>query len=104
MTGLICSVKECAFNEKHLCCRQEINVGKENALKERDTMCQSFNNELNENATIFRMPSLATKINCDAVNCAHNKERICRAENIEIGDASSDSVVSTKCESFTLGG
>lgn len=102
MTNLKCSVYQCAHNESECCCLNSIKVDGIDATCPTDTCCKSFHKEGSFVANFIPQgcAEAATHINCEATNCGHNRDGICEATAITIGNAGKPDKGGSECISF----
>lgn len=108
MTKLICDVNTCVFHQQKYCTRSHIKVSGVTAKKVEETSCDSFHKkervnqdhiysvEFAELGTLNRSLS----INCDAKNCRYNRNELCYADEVNIGNTRAKVSKETKCETF----
>ena len=102
MPNLMCTVKNCSYNEENYCCLSAIHVGEEKATNEVETCCESFSQDAYtaSNCVKEKMPQVA--ISCEAVHCIYNADKVCGAESVNIGSTTTAccSVEDTLCSAF----
>ncbi len=101
MTQLKCSVKNCMYNEEHLCSKGDITIGGNDASKPNETCCESFR-ERSERMTnaVVGHPSKNISVRCQATNCDFNEDCRCSAKEIGIAGSNACSCGETECASF----
>ncbi len=109
MSNLRCSVTTCTHNCDLLCSLGNIKVEGQNADKSELTFCHSFaprngkDEPRTENVRGNEMPaSVETRIACDAVTCAYNKNQMCEAKQVDVCGAGARSCTDTECATFRL--
>ena len=100
MTNLGCNVDTCGYNKEHMCGRNNLVVGGCKAENKYDTCCTSFK-ELNSCSNACKSANSSLNVNCDAVNCIHNADHKCSADQITISGASASNSTQTICSSFS---
>lgn len=101
MTGLMCSVSNCAFNKENQCCKSSICVGGKSAANASNTYCSSFQ-EVNFLVSLNENEKSSIDIECEAENCIHNQDGECHAKNIVISIDNISEYNDTMCDSFEL--
>lgn len=102
MTGLMCSVSNCAFNKGNQCCNSSICIGGKSAEKSSKTYCSSFQ-EANSLISLNEYGKSSIDIECEAEKCIHNKDGECYAKNIIINSDNLNEYNDTMCGSFEVG-
>ncbi|MCI6675674.1 MAG: DUF1540 domain-containing protein [Clostridiales bacterium] len=103
MTNLKCSVTNCVYNDSHLCSKDAIRVGGEEATEQQYTCCESFcdcHHSSAKNNANCAIPQ--TKIGCEAVNCIYNENRYCHANHIDITGNGAGKPEQTECSTFKM--
>lgn len=101
MTNLGCNVTSCTHNEDELCCLNGIHVQGNSACKCDETCCGSYYNADKDDAkNSSQTPTENSNITCDAQNCIHNEDKVCRAKHIDISGISATSANETVCAAF----
>lgn len=116
MPKLICSANNCVNNIGGLCTANTIDVHGMRAHSSNETECETFAekglknalaNLVNMNITgeirqVFSGSSIemSPKIKCQAVNCSHNKDKICIARMVQIYGPGAVTSEGTECETF----
>lgn len=100
MPILDCSVKTCTYNKENSCCLNNIKVDGQQAGTERETRCSSFQKATETAKSHAMEPSMELMVNCDAVNCTFNEQRVCRAGHIGIAGSAAQHADQTECASF----
>lgn len=100
MPLLVCSAKNCAYNEDMYCSKGEILVGGDEAQSSGETCCTSFR-ERGEGATnSVGTPSQEIEIECEACNCKYNDQCVCHADKVGIAGSSACDCEDTCCGTF----
>ena len=100
MPILDCSVKTCTYNKENSCCLNNIKVDGPGAKHESETLCKSFQTATESAKSYAMEPSMELVVNCDAVNCTFNEQRVCHAGHIGIAGSSAKTADQTECASF----
>ncbi len=101
MTQLVCSVKNCKYNENNCCCKENIQVAGSSARKSNETCCGSFVERgitSARNSTLE--PTKATNVECKAEKCRYNENAKCHATNIDIQGKNACCCGETECATF----
>lgn len=101
MTGLMCSVSNCAFNKDNQCCNSYISIGGKLAFQSKSTYCSSFQ-EVSSLVSLNDHGKSSVDIECEAENCIHNKDGECHAKNIIISSENISEYNDTMCGSFEI--
>lgn len=105
MPALVCSAKNCMYNNAMYCTKGDIEVTGEAANVCEDTSCSSFTDRTCDSAKnsvgTCASASMNTDIDCDAGSCAYNKDRRCSADHVDISGASAYRSDQTECVTFT---
>lgn len=97
MKGLKCTTANCEHNEGYHCMAGVINISKNatcrtKVKRENGVIEQEFiNMELAQEFDYSHNEELL--IECDSIDCKHNANHRCKAQNVDIGD----SMIKTKC-------
>lgn len=119
MSNLNCKSSKCIYNHSGLCNADYINVSGKYAHSSNETCCNTFKegsikntfNTLN-NIGIFNgvkqifsdnTQGLRKEIYCDASNCYHNNNGVCKAENVLVSGSKARTLDETNCETFIEG-
>ncbi len=113
---LICTATNCVNNTAGLCSANTINVLGSNAHSSEATQCETFAekglknslaNVINMNVVgefkqVFNNKSIemSPSIRCNAVNCIHNEDLLCAADNIVVNGMGAITSARTECETF----
>ena len=103
MTDLKCSVKNCTYNENHLCCKGSIMVDGKEAKEANATKCASFENCgscCGKNST--QSPDKKINVSCQAVNCVYNDNKNCTAAHIDVAKSKDCRNGETECATFKM--
>ena len=100
MPILDCSVKTCTYNKDNCCCLKNIKVDGQQAETERETRCSSFQKATESAKNSAKDPSMELVVDCDAVNCTFNEQRVCHAGHIGIAGSRAERADQTECASF----
>lgn len=114
---LSCSALGCVQNMSGLCGANSIEIFVSNAHCSAATQCNTFSekglknaitnmvnmNVVGEVKQIFTESSIemSPKIECEAVACRYNDNKLCCATNIQIIGSSTEGKEDTQCETFT---
>jgi hypothetical protein len=114
--ALSCSAENCVQNINGLCAANKIHVTGKGAMTSGNTACDTFaeksftnavTNMFNMNVAgevkqIFNKGSIemSPKIECDALRCSYNSNKVCTANNVQIMGAHANSSIDTQCETF----
>ncbi|MDD6212162.1 MAG: DUF1540 domain-containing protein [Clostridiales bacterium] len=102
MPILDCSVATCVHNEENRCCLNSILVDGQNAEKEEETKCSSFAHRTEGCCNrCGEDPKVKLVVDCKAVDCIYNKDRLCSASHIDISGRQAKNSEETLCASFT---
>ena len=94
MTRLKCSVKNCMYNEDHLCAKNDIMVGGQDASKPNETRCDSFRERTDSMSNSVGSAKPETSVGCHAQNCRFNEDCKC------IAGSNACCCSETECASF----
>ena len=113
---LSCTAADCVNNISGICSAITIHVLGLNANNSKSTWCKTYSqkglknslaNVLNLNVVgelkqVFNHESIVMnpRVRCEAVNCVHNMEEICKAKNVLIEEISELDNVKTHCDTF----
>lgn len=113
---LSCSATTCVQNMSGLCAANSIEIVASNAHTSAATQCNTFaekglknaiTNMINMNVVgevkqVFTNSSIemSPKIECEAVTCNYNTNKLCSATNIQIHGPSASTSEDTQCETF----
>ena len=108
MTKLKCDVFNCVFQQEEYCTRSHIKVIGERAKNVDETSCGSFhreervdrNNIYTTEFAEFGTINRSLSVNCESINCMYNRNELCIAEKIKIGNKRAKRDLDTKCETF----
>ncbi|MEG1483378.1 DUF1540 domain-containing protein [Clostridium sp.] len=101
MTGVMCSVSNCAFNKENQCCNSSICIGGKSAAQSSKTYCSNFQ-EFNGLLSLNENGKSSIDIECEAEKCIHNKSGECHAKNIIINSDNINEYNDTMCGSFEV--
>ncbi len=110
MPSLSCNVTNCYYNKSEACCRDTISVEGMHATTPNSTACGSFREEAKGRDTATNSckcdstPHQSLQINCEAHNCCHNENSVCRANHVSIGGHEACHYSETECDSFDCEG
>lgn len=110
MPNIICTAKECKYNNSELCVKRKISVEGLFSRSQLGTFCESFKLEprgINfslESSEIFDEDKIGSKaeVTCNANYCTHNLNSYCQAKKINIKNENARYRSETECESFAL--
>lgn len=101
MPALVCSAKNCMYNNAMYCSRGDIQVGGEEATACQDTLCESFEERKGDSLkSSVGTPSVHSEIRCEAGHCRYNQNCRCHAEHVDISGASAHCCDETECVTF----
>ena len=117
MSGaLSCSAVQCVHNLNGLCAAYKIHVTGATAYTSSQTGCETFAQKGIVNAitnlTNMNVPgeirqlfnnseiSMSPKIECDAVKCTYNSNKICTANRVQVMGSHASTSEATQCETF----
>lgn len=86
-TNLKCNATNCTFNQDMECSAGAINIKGTHADTNDGTSCSSYVDS-SSNAFVNSVNPARTNtynISCDAVKCKYNKNKNCKAKNVNIG-------------------
>lgn len=102
MQRINCDVTNCSHNKTGICYSNKVDIGGVSASSERGTCCGSFLNE-------FLYSTLTSNTNskgqCDALtcnveSCAHNYNKLCDLNSINVSGEGVQIYSQTRCSSF----
>lgn len=99
MTNIKCNVKTCKYYNNDKCMSSEIDVGKRDAVKKEQTICETYRKKGKGSfLTEFGLLNAYSNhdICCEAKNCKYNDKCICKKDSIQINEKHKE------CESFKL--
>lgn len=103
MTSLKCSVTSCMHNSEHYCCKNVIRVEGEDETTTKHTCCCSFDHSKGDSfKNSYESPNSELKVECDAVNCMYNDNKLCSANHIDISGSGSKTSNDTACATFRV--
>ena len=103
MTKLGCSVTTCLHNADLCCCKNQITVEGKDAKTSDCTCCGSFDEKSGDSfKNSYQSPNTHLEVQCEAINCAYNEKKVCRAENIGIAGTGATTANQTECATFKL--
>ncbi|MBX4263592.1 DUF1540 domain-containing protein [Clostridium estertheticum] len=113
---LSCTATNCVNNMSGICSASTINILGSNVHSKEETQCEtfaekglknSFNNVLNMNVIgeikqAFNNDKIemSPKIECQVINCVHNRDEECVAHNIMVNGREALSSEKTECQTF----
>lgn len=100
MPKLKCDACSCSYNKDYYCCLNGIAVGGEKATHEGATCCASFADRDSAITNYSQEPVASMDIGCEAVNCTHNSNCKCQAEEVCICGDHACNCNETKCSTF----
>lgn len=103
MTTLKCSVQNCVHNSDQCCCKSAIIVDGSHAESKDNTCCGSFDEKRGENfKNSYESPNTSLRVECEAINCVYNTNRLCSADKIDISGMKASSAEATECSTFRM--
>jgi hypothetical protein len=106
MALLDCDVTNCTYNADRSCKRADISVEGKDACTSSETCCGSFSPRGCDcpASNVSCNCEKETRVQCEASECAYNRQHQCTAGNIGIsGGQLADSSQETCCGSFVCG-
>lgn len=100
MVALECNVATCVHNEDNKCCKNVIKVEGQQAKNSANTCCESFDKRGDGVTNDCKTPESTVSIECDAVNCVYNDNKICKATVVGVVGHSADKKEQTECATF----
>lgn len=100
MTVLECSVVTCVHNEDAKCCKGTIKVDGLDATRSSLTCCDSFDKRGNGVKNEYSRPNPKVNIECMAVNCVYNDNKICKATVVGVVGHTAENSSQTECATF----
>lgn len=113
---LSCTATDCVNNVSGICSAITIHVLGLTANNSEATRCKTYSqkglknslaNVLNLNVVgelkqVFNHEAIVMnpRVRCEAINCIHNEEKVCRAKNLLIEGISELDTVKTHCDTF----
>ncbi|MGH4119375.1 DUF1540 domain-containing protein [Clostridium sp.] len=113
---LSCNATDCVNNISGICSAITIHVLGLTANSSESTRCKTFshkglknaldnvlnNNVVGEFKQVFNNESIVMnpRVRCEAINCIHNVEEICKAKNVLIEEVRELDNVKTRCDTF----
>lgn len=101
MPLLDCNVTSCFYNDSKLCSKNNILVAGDEACSSNSTCCDSFKarsmDSYSSNAGTAARP---TNVDCEAVKCTYNENRLCHATQIGITGPNANQAEQTECSTF----
>lgn len=92
MGKIRCKVNECKYNNKDYCIKEGIYVA-------NDTFCESYKKGILDKKFLFEIALFEDddkKIKCDACDCLHNNNKVCKAHCIKINEENKDCITYDK--------
>jgi hypothetical protein len=102
MAKINCEVSNCSHNNSGMCYANIVSIVGSSAQKENDTCCSSFLNDLTyaELTNDIFESDACDSLKCSAETCAHNKNKLCTLENIQVSGSNAEYYTQTDCASF----
>ena len=100
MAVLECNVVTCAHNSDDKCCRGEIKVDGQDAVKSASTCCSSYDRRGCGCKNETKYPDQKVEIKCKAVNCVYNDSEVCKATLVGVVGRSAQNSDETECATF----
>ncbi|MCD7763582.1 MAG: DUF1540 domain-containing protein [Lachnospiraceae bacterium] len=103
MPALVCSAKNCMYNDSMYCCKDGIQVGGEQAKVCQDTCCESFHersDSAKDSCGCDARPNRTMDIRCEARACEYNDSCVCHANHVDIAGVSACRCEETECVTF----
>ncbi|MCD8124883.1 MAG: DUF1540 domain-containing protein [Lachnospiraceae bacterium] len=100
MPLLDCSVETCVHNSDNRCCLSSIGVEGQYASREAETSCGSFAWRKECFCNKAEEPKRQLTVDCQAVDCVYNRDRMCSAGHIGIAGRTAHVSDETECQTF----
>lgn len=104
MAYLKCDVRNCSYNKERYCTLTAIRVGRFEATNCIETCCESFAEDEYTASNCAKEEQEQVDIECHAVECVFNNNRVCHAIEVEVGGvATICDTEDTQCNTFICG-
>lgn len=101
MPLLVCSAQRCVYNDGMYCSKGDIKIGGEDAEHVQDTCCTDFTERTAQGGkNSMGTPSQKIDVSCEACNCIHNDDCVCKADQIGIIGSGACKYDQTECGTF----
>ena len=102
MQRINCDVTNCSHNKTGICYSNRVDIGGISASSEGGTCCGSFLNKALYSALTNNTNSSThcDSLICSAENCAHNDNKLCDLQSINVSGSKAQIYAETKCASF----
>lgn len=102
MQKINCNVNSCSHNKSGVCYSNRVDIGGLNVSSECGTCCGSF---LNKSLYSDLTNNTNSQGQCDALicnvqSCAHNCNKVCNLESINVSGSNCQIYTETECSSF----
>ena len=97
-----CDVNNCSHNKSGVCYSNRVDIGGISANSECGTCCGSFLNKALYSALTNNTNSTkqCDSLICKAENCAHNYNKLCDLQSINVSGSKAQIYAETDCVSF----
>ncbi len=103
MTKLVCTAKNCYYNEDKMCCLGNIKVDGQAAMEADSTKCSSFVDKKSKECNSCGCssgPKKTIAITCEAMHCQYNMDRQCTANKVNVEGPTASESSQTMCGTF----
>ena len=102
MEKINCDVTNCSHNKSGLCYSNRVDIGGMSAATEGATCCGSFLNESHYSDLTSNTNSngKCDALTCNVETCAHNSNKLCKLDAIQVSGDGSQIYTTTRCSSF----
>ena len=100
MPDLMCNVSTCEYNKSHLCCKNGITIGGDEAYTSEYTNCKSYEEKSGAFLNTVQSPNPSMDVACEASSCAYNEQWMCKAEVVSVSGGPVSSSAKTECATF----
>lgn len=102
MEKINCDVTNCSHNKSGACYSNRVDIGGGSAKSEHGTCCGSFLNEYlySDLTNNTNSKGQCDALTCNAESCAHNYNKLCELDSVNISGYGSQIYSETRCSSF----